>query len=203
VTTARRPPAPPRFAPDAERRALLAAELDNGAAVHDVRAVDADLSGVRARGISLRDVELVRCTLANLEARTSRLVRAVVSESRLTGLGWFEGSVQDVVFRGCRIDLASFRFSQLERVTFEDCVLREADFEEVRCASVAFHGCDLTGASFANARFARSEFRRCTLDDLRGVEGLRGAAMEWSDILALAGAFAAALGVRLLDDDAP
>jgi uncharacterized protein YjbI with pentapeptide repeats len=203
-STARRPPAAPRLPPDGEPARVTAEDLGGGATLDAVRIVDGDLGGVRVRvrGLSLLDVEIVRGSLANLDARSSSMVRVAASESRLTGLGWSEGRLQDVAFHGCRVDLASFRFSQLERVTFTDCVLREADFEEVRFASVAFHHCDLTGASFANARFTRSELRRCTLDDLQGVDGLRGAALEWGDILSLAGAFAAALGVRLLDDDA-
>ena len=35
-----------------------------------------------------------------------------------------------MTFRGCRLDLAGFRFARLQRVAFEDCVLREADFAE-------------------------------------------------------------------------
>jgi uncharacterized protein YjbI with pentapeptide repeats len=201
-STARRPPAPPRLPQEVEPTPITAEDFGNGARLDEVRVADADVSGVRVSGLSLLDVELVRCNLANLDARSSSLVRTVAAESRLTGLGWSEGKLQDVAFRGCRVDLASFRFSQLERVTFEECSLREADFQDARCASVAFHDCDLTGASFHNARFARSELRRCTLDDLRGIEGLRGAAMEWGDILSLAGAFAAALGIRLLDEEA-
>ena len=37
------------------------------------------------------------------------------------------------------------------------------------------------------------------MDGLRGAESLRGAAMPWADIVAAAGLFAGALGVRVLD----
>ena len=63
-------------------------------------------------------------------------------------------------------------------------------------------GCDLAGATFTGAAFADSELRRCTLEDLHGVEGLRGAALEWPAIVGLAGTLAGALGLRVLDDDA-
>jgi hypothetical protein len=33
------------------------------------------------------------------------------------------------------------------------------------------------------------------------VERLRGAAMPWGDVVASAGAFASALGIRILDED--
>lgn len=222
MTPSARPPAAPRLprsldvaavAPDAlsdgarlQGVEVAAAELAGLQArsvdVREARLVDCDLSGARLTSLGLLDCELLRCNLANLLGRDSAMVRTAVAESRMTGFSWPEGKIRDVVFRGCRIDLAALRFATLQRVTFEDCVLREADFQEARFESVRFAGCDLTGATFQGARFERSELRRCRLDDLRGVDGLRGAALEWGDIVGLAGAFAAALGVRLLDDDA-
>ena len=39
------------------------------------------------------------------------------------------------------------------------------------------------------------------LSELNGVESLRGAAMEWPDIIEMAGILAAALGIETLDID--
>jgi len=50
-------------------------------------------------------------------------------------------------------------------------------------------------------RIDRCELRGCTLDGLAGLERLRGAAMPWPDIVGHAGLFAAALGIRALDED--
>ena len=79
-------------------------------------------------------------------------------------------------------------------------MLREADFAEARCESVRFEACDLSAASFERATLRRTELRGCTLEAVQGVEGLRGAAMEWADVVALAPTFAAALGIRVLGD---
>jgi uncharacterized protein YjbI with pentapeptide repeats len=215
------PPAPPRLPPDLEPvtvppcelagrtrwsgLTLSAAELAGieARSIHldEVRLSDCDLGGARLTGLGLLDCELTRCNLANLLGRDCAAVRAAIAESRMTGFAWPEGRLQDVVFRGCRMDLASLRFARLERVTFEECVLREADFQGARMSSVRFHDCDLAGASFHDARFERSELRRCRVDDLQGADGLRGVAMEWTDVVALAAPFAAALGVRVLEED--
>ena len=64
---------------------------------------------------------------------------------------------------------------------------------------VRFVDCDLTEADLSGARLAHCELRGCTLDGLRGAESLRGAAMPWADIVAAAGTFADAVGVRVLD----
>ncbi len=103
--------------------------------------------------------------------------------------------------RDCRVDLASFGFSRLTRVTFEDCLLAQTDFLDAQLESVGFHHCDLTAADFRGARMQQCEFRRSDLTGLQGIKNLRGAAMEWPDIVELAGVWAAALGIEVLDTD--
>jgi hypothetical protein len=47
----------------------------------------------------------------------------------------------------------------------------------------------------------RCELRRSDLSELEGVESLRGAALEWADIVAMAGLWAGALGIEALDGE--
>jgi uncharacterized protein YjbI with pentapeptide repeats len=109
--------------------------------------------------------------------------------------------VHDLTVQGCRVDLASFGFSRLARVTFEDCLLAHTSFLDAQLESVRFHDCDLSGADFRGAVLRHCEFRRVELSGLEGVQSLRGAAMEWSDIIGMAGVWAAALGIEVLDAD--
>ncbi|HEU4702050.1 MAG TPA: pentapeptide repeat-containing protein, partial [Conexibacter sp.] len=62
-----------------------------------------------------------------------------------------------------------------------------------------FLGCDLSECDLTDARLRRCELRGCELAGLHGVERLRGAGVTWDDLLELAPALAAALGIRLLD----
>ena len=80
--------------------------------------------------------------------------------------------------------------------------MTQTDFLDARLDGVRFHRCDLTGADFRGARLNRCEFRRSNLTGLEGVESLRGAA-RWSgpDIVEMAGIWAAALGIKVLDAD--
>ena len=66
-------------------------------------------------------------------------------------------------------------------------MLREADFQGAALGSVRFDGCELRSATFAGARCAATELHRCELDGIEGVEGLRGAALPWPDLVGLAG----------------
>jgi uncharacterized protein YjbI with pentapeptide repeats len=160
-----------------------------------------DLSGGRLAHISLSDVEVDGCNMANVDARGGSLWRARVGRARLTGLSWTEGLVRDAVFGDCRIDLASFAATRLEQVVFERCLLAQADFQEAQLRSVRFVDCDLSEVDLSGARFERCELRGCTLDGIRAAERLRGVAMPWEDIVAAAGTFAGALGIRVLDTD--
>ncbi len=110
-----------------------------------------------------------------------------IETSRLTGIHLPEAVLRDVTVRYCRVDLASFGLSRLTRVTFEDCILTQTDFLDAQLEAVRFYCCDLKQADFRGARMQRCEFRRSDLTGLQGVENLRGSAMEWPDIVELAG----------------
>jgi uncharacterized protein YjbI with pentapeptide repeats len=181
--------------------ASLAEQHANGVSFQTVKLDRVDLSGSRLETLRIVDGVLVGCNLANLYARSVSLERARIENSRLTGIELTEGALRDVTFRGCRIDLASFGFSRLERVTFEDCLLSQTDFLEAKLDSVRFHACELSRADFRDARLSRCELRRSDLTDVQGVKDLRGAAMEWPDIVNMAGLWAATLGIEVLDTD--
>jgi uncharacterized protein YjbI with pentapeptide repeats len=180
-----------RHAPRAPRppREPLA-ELDLGA--FDDAALEAD---------GLRDVVLRQANLANRRARRTLLERVELHGCRMTGLQLSESTLRDLTVADCRVDLAALRFCTLERVVFRGCQMAELDLVEAQLSSVVFEHCDLTGADLSHARFGRCELRGCTLEGVVGIERLRGVAMPWPDVVGLAGAFAAALGIRVLLDD--
>jgi uncharacterized protein YjbI with pentapeptide repeats len=161
----------------------------------------ADLAGAELPILSLVDCALENCELANVAARDSSLRRVLFAGGRLTGLQLIDGELGDVAFGGCRADLASFYGARLERVTFEGCVLRDADFRGASLHETTFADCELTAADFNGTRFDNCVLRGTSLDGVAGIERLDGVAMPWSDIVANAGAFAGALGVRVRDED--
>jgi uncharacterized protein YjbI with pentapeptide repeats len=77
---------------------------------------------------------------------------------------------------------------------------RAADFLEGKLVSVRFHGCDLTRADFRGVRLQRCELRSSDLTGAQGIDSLRGLAMAWTDIVDMAGVWAAALGIEVLED---
>ena len=179
----------------------LAGQHAKGVTLNTVRLSNCDLADSQMEHLRILDGALGDCNLANLQARGATFTRVAIERGRLTGIDLAEAMLCDVAFRDCRIDLASFRGARLERVTFSDCVLAQTDFLHTRLDSVRFHDCDLTGADLRGAQLKTCELRRNELTGLQGVESLRGAALEWSDIVEMAAVWAAALGIEVLDDE--
>ena len=149
------------------------------------------------------DVAFDACNLSNVKLPDASFARVLFSQSKLSGLQVTKGSYVDVEFSGCRTEFTSFAQAKLKHVTFTDCRLSEADFSETTLDRVLFVDCDLSRATFARMRVERSEFRNCKLTELKGLAELRGAAMEWNDILTHADVFASALGIGIASGARP
>jgi uncharacterized protein YjbI with pentapeptide repeats len=179
--------------------ASLTDENARGVTFQSARMKRVDLSGSRLEHLRVTEAVLSACNLANVHARGAHLMTVLIQDSRLTGMALPQGELMDVTFKDCRIDLASFGSCRLERVSFEDCMLAQTDFLDAQLNGVRFDGCDLTTADIRGARLKRCELRGSDLTGLQGVESLRGAAMEWRDIIEMAGVWAAALGIEVLE----
>ncbi|MDX6547850.1 MAG: hypothetical protein QOG33_1400 [Gaiellales bacterium] len=160
---------------------------------------DADMSGSSFVDCAFRDAVFENCNLANTTVRGGSFTRVVIDRGRLTGLNVVETDLTDTTMRNCGADMATFRHATLDGVTLEGSILRQADFM-IRGDWVRFHDCDLTEASFRHSRFTNSEFRRCRMEDIEGIEDLRGTSMELEGMLALAPGFARTLGIGLVQD---
>jgi uncharacterized protein YjbI with pentapeptide repeats len=159
------------------------------------------VAGARLPGLRLADVVVQGGDLANLAAPEAALQRVVFAGTRLTGVQLTRGKLTDVVFRDCRIDLATFAGTTFERARFEGCVLAQTEFRDALWRSVRLEHCDLGDADLTGLRIDGCELVGCTLDATVGLERLRGAAMPWGDIVGHAGELAAALGIRVLSAD--
>ncbi len=170
-----------------------------------VRLRECELRGVvlapgNVPGLTLADVILRDCGLSNLDGREGRLSRVEVRHSQLLGFGLSGGDVRDLRVVNSSLQLASFASATLRNVVFDGVNLAEASFMHARLESVAFVDCRLDGADFRHAKLAGCAIRGASLDGVLGVESLRGLRMPWPDVLASAGALAAALGIAVEPD---
>lgn len=186
LASRRMPPSP--LPPRAPRQPL--AEIDPS--LLDDAALEAD---------GIQDAVLEHANLANRRGRRVLVERVRLRGCRMTGIQLGESTLRDLVIEDSRVDLAAFRMSAIERVVFRDCQLQELDLVEAQLSSVVFERCDLSGADVSHATFRRSQMRECRLDGLIGAERLRGVSMPWPDVVGQAAAFAAALGIGIIEDD--
>ncbi|MCX5311615.1 pentapeptide repeat-containing protein [Streptomyces sp. NBC_00154] len=147
------------------------------------RFIDSVLTGVRGvgtdlAGASLRDVEVV--------------------DARLGGVQLHGAVLERVHVRGGKIDYLNLRKARLTDVVFESCVLSEPDFGDAQLVRVEFRDCVLKRADFSSARMDAVDLRTAAeLDIARGVERLAGAVISPMQLMELAPAFAAQIGVRV------
>jgi uncharacterized protein YjbI with pentapeptide repeats len=159
---------------------------------------DCDLTGLSLPGRRV-ELRLIDCTgkaldLANTTFTSLEISSTTLSESRLVG-AQLTGALRDVTLHECQLDLASLRMAKLSRIEFHACSLVETDAYAAESDSVLFSHCDLTGADVTAATFARSEMSGCDLQNLRGVEALRGVQIPLSDLLPITPLLADALGI--------
>jgi uncharacterized protein YjbI with pentapeptide repeats len=186
-------PDPPDLPPDPIPPDLDAARFDGQ------ELADVTLTGKRFN-LAFVDCVVRGSDLANVDARGASMRRVHLKHCRMTGANLSESALTDVRFEDCRIDLAALAGAELERVRFDGCVLTGTDLQAARLRTVVFDGCDLREADLTGTRYESVDLRGCRLAEARGADRLDGVRMPWADVLENAGLFAAACGVRVLEE---
>ncbi|MFJ8676484.1 pentapeptide repeat-containing protein [Streptomyces sp. NPDC093589] len=179
---------------------------------------DADWAGQDARGARFMDCAVRRCALDETVLSRARIIDSVLSGVRGVGTDLSQSSLRDVevtgarlggtqlhgavlervVVRGGKIDFPNLRKAKLRDVSFEGCVLVEADFSGAELERVTFEDCTLARADFSAARMKDVDLRGAAAVDIaRGIDRLAGAVISASQLLDMAPAFAAQIGVRV------
>ncbi|HWI21403.1 MAG TPA: pentapeptide repeat-containing protein [Baekduia sp.] len=195
---------PATAAPELELVECRATALEDQAPL-DVKSLDiaeCELHGIdfapgHLSHVDIYNSRLTKCDLSNLTTRRGSLRRVEISESRMLGLGFGACDADDLRVQGGTLMLASFEQARLQRVVFDGVNLRETTFREAQLDGVAFLGCDLSGADFRGARLRNCVLRGSSLDEIVGVDSLRGLAMPWPDLIASTATLAAALGIAV------
>lgn len=196
---------PAQFADDELVTEIDCARLDIAAIASEfvelasVRVTSGSLAATSWRRSNWVDVELHAVDGANATFTETGWHRTAWTDSRLTGLSIAGCTLQDVSFTDCLLDLTNLRFANLKRVTFTRCKLTGADFANAMLNEVIFDDCTLEGSIFSQARSERVLLDGGSIAGLKGLDGLRGAAIRHDQVHELAREMAAALGLQLVD----
>ena len=159
----------------------------------------ADLSGLRLEGLRLIDVVFDTCDLSNLVLVEPSMVRVEWRDSRMTGLTFESGRLEDVRFTGCRGTVVSLIDVGANRFTVEACQWPEADFRATTLEHLSVHDSALPTSQWMRARLSTARFTATDLTDVQGGTGLAGASFDTATMLSAAAGMAHALGISVWD----
>lgn len=158
-------------------------------------------SGVTLGRFVASNVRFENCDLAGFVLRDeSSIQRIEFVGCRLSGSVLAGTRIREALFRDCTFEEANLRMIDAENVALEGCALIGTDLYAAKLTNVRFSDCDLRGADFTKATTGEVDLRTSRLEDLRGLEGLRGATVESTQLIPLATSLAAALDLRVVDD---
>lgn len=174
----------------------------------DVELVRCVLEGVRltarsARRIRLVDVVLRDCELSGADLTEARLTRVRLEGCRAEGLDLGMAKAADLVVVGSKLTEASARMAELDRWRLDDCDLRRSEWQRAVLSSGVVDGCDLGRADLSGARISGVRLVRTRLDEVVGARALAGATVDSAQLVPLALAVFADLGIGLDDGSDP
>ncbi|NLV79955.1 MAG: pentapeptide repeat-containing protein [Rhodococcus sp.] len=161
-----------------ELRGLTVDELD----VADARFVDTRITRVQAPRMVAQ-----RCSLHNVR----------IDASRIGAMDLFDCGLRSVVVSDSKLGLVNLRGATVRDVVFRGCILDELDVSEARFTRVAFEDCTVGELDVHRATFEHVDLRGLHIGTVRNLDGMRGATITGEQAVALTGAFAAHLGIRI------
>ena len=216
-STTRRPVLEPLVLPDLEEAApsqLAPQARHDGLRLAGVDLSGTDLTGATFAECALEDVTAHTTILQHarlLETRIERLHAPVLdatrstwrdvelSGSRIGALDIYDAEIRSTRLTGTKIDWINLRSSRIEDVLFEDCTIEELDLGGVTASRVAFVNCRAGSLALAHAHLTDVDLRGLEIGALGNLEGLSGATLDTRQVIDLAPAFAAHLGIRVED----
>lgn len=184
---------------DVEVRGLRAAELVWTGRRRLSASVLADIvvNEWRARDASFVDSVLDGVAVVALSAPGSGWRSVEVRGSRIGSAELYDTALRHVRFSHCKLGYVNLRAGTLADVSFDDCVVDELDLGGATLERAAFEGTRIGRLLVPGARLRDVDLRGARLDDVEGVDGLRGATLALDQLLDLAPTLATRLGILL------
>lgn len=149
--------------------------------------------------MSIIDSMLEKCNLSAAKVTETLWQRVTISDSRMSGVVWYDAILKDVEFVNCKIDLANFRATKFKNVIFKNCVLTGSDWQGATLTNVKFDSCNLNDIDVNNCIMNNVDLRSSTFTTIKGSSGLANATLDQSQLIALAPIFANELGINIED----
>lgn len=174
---------------DATKRNVQALEI--GSVLFDrMTFLQAQLLRLVARDLIVKQSDFSSTAMAD-----GAINRAEFSNCRMSGVDLSKTSLHDVVFRGCKLDMANLRFADIRRAKFIDCTLIETDFLGATLHDVTFESCILEKTIFDRVKCKQVDLRTSQLYELSGWSSLKGVIIDDVQLMSVAPYLANELGL--------
>ncbi|WP_194818698.1 pentapeptide repeat-containing protein [Nocardia sp. XZ_19_385] len=165
-------------------------------ALTELTVLRGSLRFTRFADVWMRGVRLVGTNLGQSDWQDAELV-----DSAWSGVEIVSAGLRRIRFEGCKFESVNFRNSNLREVEFVDCVLRDVDFAEAALRQITFPGSTLMRIALDRARLQDVDLRGArSIDIASGLDALRGATINYGQLMDLAPAFAQAAGIIVRED---
>lgn len=163
------------------------------------RIVKSDLSSAQLEGLDFENVVVEDSVMLAANFGEASWYRATIANSRCSGVGLDRSTLKNVTFRGCKLDMANFRYARLSSVVFDGCVVNDMDFGSAELKNVVFTGCLVDGIDFTRAKLQNVDFRESTLVRVKRPSDLKGAVITSQQLIFLAPYLAHEAGMKVED----
>jgi uncharacterized protein YjbI with pentapeptide repeats len=136
--------------------------------------------------LGAKDMRVKQSDFSSAALTDANINRAEFITCRMTGVDLSKATLHDVVFKGCKLDLANFRFTDLRRVHFIDCTLVETDFLGASLSDVVFQSCVLEKVNFNQIHCKQLDLRSSQLTEVSGWGSMKGAIIDSTQLVEIA-----------------
>lgn len=158
-----------------------------------------DFSRTVIEKFDTKDCVLKDCNLTASSMADSSWHAVEIIGARCSGLQLQNSVFRNVVFKSCKLELVNFRFSKLENVIFEDCLIDDIDFYNATLKNVNFVSSDIENIAFSGAKLKSVDLTESRIISVKGVNSLKGATINYEQLIILAPYFAQAIGIIVKD----
>lgn len=155
------------------------------------------LDDAKLRGASLADCVAVDLRAAVFSAPRSTWRDVRIEHSRLGSVEAYDASMRSVHIDGCKLDFVNLRHAVLTDVLLSNCIIEELDLGAATVQRLELQGCRIGTLDVGGARLTDVDLRSSDFAAIHGLEGLRGALVDDSQLSLLAPLLAAHLGIRV------
>lgn len=147
--------------------------------------------------VGAKDLQVKQSDFSSAALIDGSLNRVEFSNCRMSGVDFSKATLHDVTFRGCKLDLANFRFTDIRRVRFIDCTLVETDFLGATLHDVGFQTCTLEKTIFERAKCSLVDMRSSELQEISGWGSMKGVILDSLQLVGVAPYLARELGLNI------